>query len=59
MEDTRDLVMKVGDANDPLSMMMTKRMVGMIRMITNDTYKSAPSQKCNYGVEADYHQRRS
>ena len=41
--------MKVGDANDPLSMMMMKRMVGMIRMIINDTYKSAPSQKCNYG----------
>ena len=51
--------MKVGDANDPLSMMMMKRMVGMIRMIINDTYKSAPSQKCNDGVEADHHQRRS
>ena len=31
---------------------MTKRMMGMIRMIINDTYKSAPSQKCNDGVEA-------
>ncbi len=31
----------------------------MIRMIINDTYKSAPSQKCNDGVEADHHQRRS
>jgi len=41
-KNTRDLVMKVRE--QMMMKVMTKRVMGMIRMIINDTYKSVPSQ---------------